>query len=231
MSISCIAIDDEPLALELLIDNISRVPFLKLEKGFSNPIEALAYIKEHPVDLVILDIQMPGLTGLQFIQSLVKPPLFILITAYEQYALEGFNLNVVDYLVKPVHLDRFLKACDKVLEKKQAPAKPHSERDYMFVQADYKMIRINFKEILWIEGLKDYVKFHLASPAKPLVARMSMKSLEETLPASQFIRVHKSYIVAKDSITAFQKNILFVDNTEIPIGDSYKDAIIAFMGS
>lgn len=123
MSISCIAIDDEPLALELLIDNISRVPFLKLEKGFSNPIEALAYIKEHPVDLVILDIQMPGLTGLQFIQSLVKPPLFILITAYEQYALEGFNLNVVDYLVKPVHLDRFLKACDKVLEKKTSPSK------------------------------------------------------------------------------------------------------------
>src|SRR5438552_7536963 len=216
--LKCIAIDDEPLALEHLADNISKVPFLQLIDAYNNTLEALKTLQDHPVDLVFLDIQMPGLTGLQFIQSLTQRPMFILVTAYEKFALEGFNLDVVDYLVKPVPFDRFLKACNKAydlynLRNKTADTKP---LDYFFVNVDYSLLKVVFNDVLWIEALKDYVRIHLQSTAKPVVTRMSMKSLEEELPRSQFIRIHKSYIVFKDSITSIKKNSLFVGSMELP---------------
>lgn len=236
----CMAIDDEPLALELLEDNISKVPFLQLVASCSNPIEAMKVLETQSVDLVFLDIQMPGLTGLQFIQSLAKKPLFILITAYEKYALEGYNLDVVDYLVKPVPLDRFVKACHKARELFQlrntvvdTTAMPASapKPDYMFVNVDYSLLKVVFTDILWVEGLKDYIKINLKSqPNKPIVTRMSMKSIEEELPADRFLRIHKSFIVNKDQITSLRKTSVFIGTHELPVSDLYKDAIQAFTG-
>src|SRR6476646_8885942 len=201
--LKCIAIDDEPLALELLEDNISKVPYLQLSASFNNPLDAIKLLQQESIDLVFLDIQMPGLTGLQFIQSITQKPMFILITAYEKYALDGFNLDVVDYLVKPVALDRFIKACSKAwelyqLKTKQKETSSDAAQDYFFINVDYSLLKVVFKDIIYIEGLKDYIKIHLKSSSKPVVARISMKSLEEQLPSAIFIRVQKSYIVSKE---------------------------------
>ncbi|GEO12236.1 LytR/AlgR family response regulator transcription factor [Segetibacter aerophilus] len=230
----CIAIDDEDLALELLEDNISRVPFLQLVAKSGNPIEAIGFIQREKPDLVFLDIQMPGLTGLQVIQSLPNKPMFIFVTAYEKYALDGFKLNVVDYLVKPVSLDRFVEACNKALELHQLKNKPaeivrDTEPAYFFINSDYSHIKLTFADIVFIEGLKDYIKIHLKS-SKPIVVRLSMKSIEEQLPSSSFLRIQKSYIVAKDSITAIRKNSVFIGTTELPIGDIYKEAVYSLLG-
>src|SRR6478609_1882001 len=158
----CIAVDDEPLALELLEDNISKVPYLELVATCNNAIEAMKVLQQEQVDLIFLDIQMPGLTGLQFIQSMTERPMIILITAYEKYALEGFNLDVVDYLVKPVSLDRFVKDCNKAWELYQLKSKPKEAtdsrlNDYIFVNADYSLLKVVMDDIMWVEGLKDYV--------------------------------------------------------------------------
>lgn len=229
----CIALDDEELALELLVDNINRVPYLQLIAACSNAFEAMKVLQEQPVDLVFSDIQMPGLTGLQFIQSVPQSCMFILVTAYEKYALEGYNLNVVDYLVKPVALDRFIQACNKALElynlkNKNAPVVKAASSDYFFINVDYSLLKVVFSDIIWIEGLKDYVKIHLKSTDKPLVARLSLKALEEQLPSSMFLRIHKSYIVSKAFITAIRKNSVFIKTDELPIGDNYKEAVDAY---
>ena len=225
----CLAIDDEPLALELLEDNIRQVPYLRLEGKCSNALEALKFLQEQTVDLIFLDIQMPGLTGLQFIQSLTNRPMIILVTAYEKFALEGFNLDVVDYLVKPVALDRFIKACNKAWELHNLRSKKAEgsavEPEYLFVNVEYSLLKIEFADILWIEGLKDYIRVHLKSNSKPVITRMSMKSIEEELPSSKFIRVHKSFIVSVSAITSVRKNSIFIGSEEIPVGDNYKEAV------
>jgi DNA-binding LytR/AlgR family response regulator len=229
----CLAVDDEPLALDLLEDNIRQVPYLQLAGKCSNGLEAIKFLQEQSVDLVFLDIQMPGLTGLQFIQSLTVKPMIILVTAYEKFALDGFNLDVVDYLVKPVSLERFIKASSKALEMHQLRNKSGdvvSKPEYFFINVDYSMVKLVFADIRWIEGLKDYIKIHLRH-SKPLVARMSMKAVEEQLPQGQFIRIHKSYIVSKAFITAVRKNSVFMDTVELPVGDNYKEAVDAFVGS
>lgn len=233
--LKCIAIDDEELALELLEDNISKVPFLKLVASSYNPLAAINLIQQEQVDLVFLDIQMPGLTGLQLIKSLPNKPMFILVTAYEKYALEGYDLNVVDYLVKPVPLDRFIQACNKarelyLLKNKPATSVKEDETGYFFINVDYSHLKVVFNDIIWIEGLKDYIKIYLKSTAKPVVARLSMKSLEDLLPSSKFIRIQKSYIVSKDSITAVRKNSIFIGAAELPIGENYKDGVAALLG-
>lgn len=228
----CIAIDDEELALELLEDNIRKVPYLQLAAACNNPLEAIRILQEQPIDLVFLDIQMPGLTGLQFIQSSPAACMFILITAYEKYALEGYNLNVVDYLVKPVALDRFIKACNKALDlhrlrQKEVPRE--AAADYFFINVDYSLLKVLYADIVWIEGLKDYIKIHLSSTDKPVVARMSMKTLEDQLPPARFMRVHKSYILSKAGVTSVRKNSIFIGSLELPIGENYKEAVEAFV--
>jgi len=230
--IRCLAIDDEELALELLEDNIRKVPYLELVASCNNPLEAIRIMQEQTVDLIFLDIQMPGLTGLQFIKSTTQSPMFILVTAYERYALESYDLSVVDYLVKPVELERFIKACNKAHElfklknKTDLPAEP--SQDYFFVNVDYSLLKILYADIIWIEGLKDYVKIHLKSTDKPVIARLSMKSLEEELPPALFLRVHKSYIVSKSFVTTIRKNSVFIQGKELPVGDNYKEAIEMF---
>ena len=230
LMLRCLAIDDEPLALELLEDNISQVPYLKLEGKCSNAFEALKFLQEQTVDLIFLDIQMPGLTGLQFIQSLTQRPMVILITAYEKFALEGFNLDVIDYLVKPVPLDRFIKACNKAwelynLRLKKTETSSSIEPEFFFVNVEYSLLKVEFADIQWIEGLKDYIRIHLKNSSKPVITRMSMKAIEEELPSSRFIRVHKSFIVSVSAITSVRKNSIFIGVEEIPIGDNYKDAV------
>jgi DNA-binding LytR/AlgR family response regulator len=229
----CIAIDDEELALELLADNISQVPYLQLVASFSNPLNALTILQQQPVDLVFIDIQMPGLTGIQFIQSCPATCMFILVTAYEKYALDGYSLNVIDYLVKPVAFDRFVQACNKAhemyrLRNKEVSLSKEPSPDYFFVNVDYSLLKVLYADIIWIEGLKDYVKFHLKHDDKPIVARMSMKALEEQLPPSQFLRIHRSYIVSKAFITAIRKNSVFIQSLELPVGDIYKESVDVF---
>lgn len=233
MKLRCLAIDDEPLALELLEDNISKVPFLERVASCSNPIEAFKILETESIDLIFLDIQMPGLTGLQFIQSLSKKPLFILITAYEKYALESYNLDVVDYLVKPVALDRFVRACHKakeLFELRNTPAIPTGNtnltKEYMFVNADYSLVKINFEDVLYVEGLKDYVKIVLkTNPAKPVITRTTLKQMEEDLPNPPFLRVHKSFIINKDQVTTIRKTGVTIGNVEIPVSENYKEVV------
>ena len=231
----CITVDDEPLALELLEDNISKVPFLQLIAQCSNAMEAMKVLQQQTADLIFLDIQMPGLTGLQFIQTLSHRPMIILITAYEKFALEGFNLDVVDYLVKPVPLERFVKACNKAFELFQLKNRSketgnETAPDYFFVGVDYSQLKVVNSDIRYIEGLKDYIKIHLKSSSRPIITRMSMKAMEEQLPSGQFIRIHKSYIVSVAFITAIRKSSVFVDQLELPVSDTYQDALMKLTG-
>ncbi|WP_245898687.1 LytR/AlgR family response regulator transcription factor [Chitinophaga niastensis] len=229
----CIAIDDEPLALDLLEDNISKVPYLQLVGKCNNAFEAIEVLRQQTVDLIFLDIQMPGLTGLQFLQSLASKPLVILITAYEKYALDGFNLDVTDYLVKPVSLERFIKACNKAQELHQlkSSSKTNKEQaDFFFVNVDYSLLKVVFSDIIWIEGLKDYIKIHLKSTTRPIITRMSIKGLEEQLPPAKFIRIHKSYIISVAAITSIRKNSVFLDEQELPVGDTYREALYTIAG-
>ncbi len=226
----CIAIDDEPLALELLEDNISKVPFLELVATSQNPMQAMEVVKREQPDLIFLDIQMPGLTGLQFLQSLQTRPMAILITAYEKYALDSYNLDVIDYLVKPVSLDRFMKACNKAYDLYQLRTTAKSptavsQPGYIFVNVEYSLVKVVLADIMWIEGLKDYIRIHLHNSNKPIVTRMNMKTIEDELPSDKFLRIHKSYIVSIHFITSIRKNSVFINDTELPVGESYKDAV------
>lgn len=229
--IRCVAIDDEKLALDLLEDNISRVPYLQMVARCRNAMEALDVINRQPVDLIFLDIQMPGVSGLQFLKTLSNKPMVILITAYDKYALDGFDLDVVDYLVKPVAFERFLKACNKaydIFQLKNPSALP--DRDYFFVNVEYNHVRINYGDILYIEGMKDYIKIHLAGSTKPVITRMSMKSMEEKLPAADFVRIHKSFIVAIHKITAVKRGLLLIHGAELPVSDSFKTLLEQRLG-
>jgi DNA-binding LytR/AlgR family response regulator len=240
--IKCLLVDDEKLALELMEDNVQKVPYLNLVGKCKNAMEAMEFLRREQVDLIFLDIQMPGISGIQLLNSLVNPPLVIMVTAYDNYALDGFNLDVVDYLLKPVAFDRFLKAANKAYEliglrqQKDMPGKPAqplsaaTAPDYIFVNADYSVVRINIPDVLYVEGLKDYIKIYLLNATKPVITRLSMRFMEEKLPAEGFARVHKSFIVSLDKITAFKKNRLMLAETEIPVSDNYKDKILAYIG-
>jgi len=234
MQIKWVAIDDEPLALELLEDNIKKLPYLQLVAQCSNAFEAMKVLQEQAVDLIFLDVQMPGLTGLQFIQSMAQKPMIILITAYDKYALEGFNLDVVDYVVKPVSVERFIKACNKAWELFQLRTKQVATVDnvpeYLFVNVDYSLLKIVISDIIFIEGLKDYIKIHLSSTTRPVVTRMNMKTMEEQLPATKFIRIHKSYIISVRHIASVRKNSVFVNEHELPVGDNYKETLATITG-
>lgn len=232
--IRCIAIDDEPLALELLADNISKVPYLQLIASCDYAMDAMKIMEEQTIDLIFLDIQMPGLTGLQFIQSMTVKPMIILVTAYEKYALEGFNLDVTDYLVKPVSLDRFIKACNKAKElfdlRSNTKEGAVSTTGYFFVNVDYSLVKITTSEIMYIEALKDYIRIHLQHPLRPVITRMPIKKMEEQLSPDQFIRIHKSYIVSIAYITAVRKTSVFIDKIELPVSEHYKDVIATLTG-
>lgn len=232
--LNCIAVDDEPLALSLLADNISKVPYLKLIAACRNAFDARQILMENDVDLIFIDIRMPGLTGLQLIESLSKPPMVIFVTAYRDFAVEGFSLEVVDYLLKPVPMQRFLKACDRALElhslKNQNKKSQGEEADSFFINVDYSLVKIQYQDIAYIQGLKDYVKIKLFSSDKPIIPRSTVSGMEKILPPSKFIRIHKSVIVSKAAITAIRKNSVFIGDTEFSVGDTYRDVIDKLIG-
>ena len=225
---NCIAVDDEKLVLDLLVDNIQKVPFLKLIGRCRNAMEAAELLHKEKVDLIFLDIQMPGLNGLQFVKTLQQPPMIIFVTAYKEYALEGFNLDAVDYLLKPVSFERFLKACNKAfdlynLQRKKSPKE--DQPGYFFVYVEYNQVKVTIADILYIEGMKDYVKIFLSTSAKPVITKMSLKSLEEKLSGYRFARIHKSYIVSADKVTAIKRDLVCISNVELPLSESYRPNI------
>jgi DNA-binding LytR/AlgR family response regulator len=221
----CIAVDDEPFALRLIADDIGKIPFLELVKTCTSPLEALDYLQRNTVDLLFLDIQMPVLKGTEFLRTLKNPPLVIITTAFEQYALEGFELNVIDYVVKPIPFERFLKAVNKAhdqyLLRNRKPE--DKEKTFFFVHSEYKELKIFHHQILYVEGLKDYVKIFLNTQPRPVLTRLNLKGIESKLPEGEFCRVHNSYIVPLSKITSTQKSQLFIGEIPIPIGDKFAE--------
>jgi DNA-binding LytR/AlgR family response regulator len=230
IKLRCMAVDDEPLALELLEDNIRNVPFLELAGSCKNAMEAMQLLQNEQIDLVFSDIQMPGLSGLQLINSLAVKPMFILITAHEKFALEGYALDVVDYLLKPVAFERFVKACNKALEqytlRRQSSAAAATEtKEFIFVPVDYNMVKVMLSEVMRLEALRDYIRIHFSSDKRPMIVRMTMKEIADALPTTDFLRIHKSHIVSIRSIAAVRKSSLFIGGEELPIGEQYKNAV------
>lgn len=226
---NCILIDDEKPALELLEDNVNQIPFLNTIATCRNPLQLPSLLEKNTIDLIFLDIHMPGLNGLDLLKSIKNPPMAILVTAYQEHALDGFNLDVVDYLVKPVPFNRFLKAANKAHEiylSKQKRALP--ENDYVFVNANYSLVKVKIQDITFIEGLKDYVRIH-HSHGKPIITRLGLKGLEERLGVNRFIRIHKSYIIALDKIESIQKSQLIIAGEEIPIGNGYRELLQGYI--
>lgn len=221
-----IIVDDEPLALEVLETYLTHFPELNLQAKCANAVEAFEALSEGDIDLMFLDIQMPQISGIDFLKSLKNPPKVIFTTAFSNYALEGFELNAVDYLLKPFSLERFTKAVQKFKEIYAKNDKTLSEAeapDYIFVKADKKLIKLRFEDIFHVEGLKDYVMLH--TPGGRIVTLQTMKSLEEKLPSSNFIRVHRSYIVNLNLIELLETNSVTVNKKKIPIGKNYKDEL------
>lgn len=232
--INCIAVDDEKLVLDLLVDNIRKVPFLRLVARCRNALEAAEALHKEKVDLIFLDIQMPGLNGLQFVRSLKQPPMVIFVTAYGEHAVEGFDLDAVDYLLKPVSFERFLKACNKAYEAFNGRQKLQAREEqpgYFFVFVEYNQVKVTIADILYIEGMKDYVKIYMASSARPIITKMSMKNLEERLSGNRFLRIHKSYIVSADRVTAVKRDLVCIGNVELPVSETYKAGVDELLSS
>ncbi|WKN42747.1 LytR/AlgR family response regulator transcription factor [Tunicatimonas pelagia] len=234
--IRCVAVDDEPLALNLVQSYIEKVPFLTLVEACESAYEAMDLLSDHPIDLILLDINMPDLSGIQFVKTLSHPPAVIFTTAYEQYALEGYELNVVDYLLKPFSFERFLKAVNKVkpdqfttstakASSNQTPLpapQTDSASDYMLVRVEHNIVKVSLNDILYIEGYKDYVKVYTTTE-KPLLTIKSMKDVEGMLSGKGFIRVHRSYIVALNKIDSLRNNRIMVHEKNIPVGETYRE--------
>jgi len=233
MMIKTIAIDDEPLALQLITGYISRTPFLEFKGGFDNPLDAMEYISKEQIALIYLDIQMPDLSGIEFIRTLKEKPKIIFTTAFAKYALEGFKLEVVDYLLKPFNYEEFLNSAQKAralieLEGKAMKTVVASE-EYLFLKSEYKIKRINFNDIIYIEGLKDYVKVYTINDPKPVLSLTSLKSLESKLPEDKFMRVHRSFIVNLQRIDTIERSRIVFGKVYIPVSDPYKEKFQKFL--
>jgi len=248
MTLNCIAVDDEPLALGLVSAFAEQTPFLNLVGRYSNAVEALRAIHAQKIDLVFLDIQMPDLNGIELARVLdnskTNKPRIIFTTAYSQFALEGYKVDALDYLLKPFNYEEFLHAANKalayagLLEKSAAPApaipaagiaEERIENEYLFLKVEYQLVRIALNDILYIEGLKDYVKVWLKSAEKPILSLTSLKSLEEKLPSKRFMRVHRSFIVSLDKINSITRNAMQIGKISITVGDQYKEAFSQFL--
>ena len=225
--IPCIAIDDEPLALKQIVNYIDKTPFLTLIAQFESALEAVSFLQESEVSLMFVDINMPDLNGMDFVKSLNNPPKVIFTTAYSEYALEGFRVNAVDYLLKPIGYSQFLKASEKAKDwiqfKEGENTEVHGNDKFLFIKSEYKILRINLSDIKYIEGMREYVRIHLTNE-KPVMALMSMKKMEEFLPNAKFMRVHRSVIVSLGKITTIERNrIVFDEKTYIPVSEQYKE--------
>jgi DNA-binding LytR/AlgR family response regulator len=243
MKISCVAIDDEPLALDLLTKFIEQTPFLSLQGRFSNAIEALSYINQQEVNLIFMDIQMPDLSGMELARILdgkknSGTTRVIFCTAYHQFALEGYKVEALDYLLKPYSYEDFLTAATKAyqyfgrignLAQPSLPTTPAASADYIFLKVEYQLVKVVLKDITHIEAYKDYVKVHLTSKNHPLLSLTSMKNMEELLPKDRFMRVHRSFIVSLDHIDSISKNVIHVGTQQIAVGDLYREQFSEFV--
>lgn len=249
MTLNCIAVDDEPLALGLVGAFIEKTPFLNLTGRYSSAVAALQALITNPVDLIFLDIQMPDLTGLELARVLERSQRgnhitrIVFTTAFDQFALDGFRVDALDYLLKPFNYEEFLRAANKarqyfeLVQRSEpqpislAPVVPVDVADdYLFLKVEYQLVRVSYQDILYIEGLKDYVKVYRQSdPTKPLLSLTSLKSLEEKLPSRQFMRVHRSFIVALDRIDAVSRNTVQIGQVTVPVSDQYKDTFSQFI--
>jgi len=239
MKINCVIIDDEFLARDYIKAYVEKLPFLNLVGDFNSPLKAIDLIKSGKVDLLFLDIQMPDITGLDFIKTLDNPPNIIITTAYKEFAIDGYELNVIDYILKPFSFERFLKATNKVLEKLESKSNPIQQtytnetetslhEGYLIIRADRKHYKINYEDLIYIEGQKAYVTFHTKS--KKITALASLKDLDEKLPEGDFVRIHKSYIVSVKNIESLEGNILEVNGLHLPVGKSYKSNVEKLFG-
>ncbi|WP_321479991.1 LytTR family DNA-binding domain-containing protein [uncultured Bacteroides sp.] len=228
MMLNCAIIDDEPLALSLLESYVNKTPFLKLIGKYSSAMQAMKELPTNEIDLLFLDIQMPELNGLEFSQMVDPNTRIVFTTAFGQYALDGYKVNALDYLLKPISYVDFLQASNKALQWFELVQKPE-EKESIYVKSDYKLVQIELKKILYIEGLKDYVKIYIEENTKPILSLMSLKSMEELLPANHFMRVHRSFIVQKDKIRIIDRGRIVFDKTYIPVSDSYKQIFQTFL--
>ena len=235
MNITCLIVEDEPLARNLLTDYVRKIPYLTLIKACSGPLEAMEELRKNNVDLLFLDVQMPEITGISFLKSLQKKPLVVLTTAYSQYALEGYELDVTDYLLKPITFERFLKAVDKVSQRLTSPVVTFNTSEnasaeiasYIFVKDGTKLVKVRWEDILYVEGLRDYVTIH--TKQHKVISLQRMKVLEEQLPANKFIRIHNSFIIAVDAIDSVHKDKVQIREAHLPIGDTYKKSFRDFI--
>lgn len=233
MKLNCVIVEDEPLARNLMMEYVRKVPTLNLVEACSSPLAALEVMRQNTIDLLFLDVQMPELTGISLLKILQKRPLVILTTAYSEYALEGYDLDVVDYLLKPITFERFLRAVDKVIQrleaKKPSPTEkiPGVEQPFVFVKDGTKLVKVVFDDILYVEGLKDYVTIHLKH--QKIVSLQRLKTLEDQLPPDKFIRIHNSFIVALHAIDVVHKNNVQVREAQLPIGETYKKSFREFI--
>jgi len=228
MILNCAIVDDEPLALSLLESYVNKTPFLNLTGKYSSAMQAMKELPDMKVNLLFLDIQMPELNGLEFSGMVDSQTRIVFTTAFGQYAIDGYRVNALDYLLKPISYPDFLQAANKALQWFDLVQKPE-EKESIYVKSDYKLVQIELKKILYIEGLKDYIKIYLEDSPKPILSLMSMKSMEELLPANRFMRVHRSYIVQKEKIRIIDRGRIVFDKTYIPISDSYKQAFQSFL--
>lgn len=236
MKITCVIVDDEPMALNLVESYVEKTPFLVLKQKCSSAIEAMEFIKNEPVDLLFLDIQMPDLTGIEFSKMLPKNSRVIFTTAFDQYALEGFKVEALDYLLKPFDYAEFLGAANKAhawfeLVNDQQEQKLSKKKEFLFVKSEYKKLRIKLADVLYFEGLKDYIKIWLKDQPKPILTLMSLKSLEEDLPKSQFMRVHRSFIVSLANIEVIERSQIIINQQRITISEHYKANFFNYINS
>jgi DNA-binding LytR/AlgR family response regulator len=238
----CVIIDDEPLAIDVVESYVQQVGGIEIVAKCTNPLEAIILLNKHQVDLVFLDIEMPNLTGIDLVKAIDNMPQFIFTTAYPEYALDGFNLNATDYLVKPIPFHRFLKAISRAKEKYELENKvvispqatetaaPVAVDNFIFVKSEYENIKINIDTIVYLQGLKDYIKIYTSDTQKPILTLSSFKDILDKLPPSKFIRVHKSYVVSIEHIKAIQKSKILVADMRIPVGETYKDTVMKRLG-
>lgn len=223
--INAIAIDDEPLALDVIKAFCQGLDFIELKAAFTETSEALKYMRNYPVDLLFLDIKMPAMSGIDFYKSVPHKTMVIFTTAYSEYAVEGFNLSAIDYLLKPFEHERFMQAVNKANEYyKYLYKQDAAANQYLFIKADYSLVKIAFSDIVYIEGLDNYLKIHLVN-SKPLIARMSMKAVMDKLPENEFIRVHRSYIVSFSKVNFVRNKLIHIGGVEIPVGTNYNDVV------
>jgi two-component system, LytTR family, response regulator len=237
LKINCVIVEDEPLARNLLVEYVRKVPALNLIEACSNPLAAIEVLRSNPVDLLFLDVQMPEITGISLLKILQKKPLVVLTTAYSEYALEGYELDVADYLLKPITFERFLKSVDKIIQRLEATAplpavaedrtKPESKKSFVFVKDGTKLVKVQLDDILYVEGLKDYVTIH--TKQQKIVSLQRLKMMEEQLPADQFIRIHNSFIVALRAIEVIHKGEVQIGQALLPIGETYKKSFRDFI--